>query len=1257
MRILSSGRKLFLSVITLFALTANAQKTPAQIQEMKTRILADAHVKTVEISKLRGTPTLVVFNDRTEAYSKSQAATELSTIVGARAGMDHIISEGDQPAGNGISVQSFRQYFKGIRVEHARFNALNKNDKLRMFSGTWFDIPASLSIVPRLTGAQALTQAKNAVHADVYAWEELQSLMQKTQDASIKQKLQQELNDYVPKGELVIVKDFRQHEKADMRLAYKFNIYAFQPLSRQWVYVDAITGDILLLDKIIKHVDEDNPGKPLPLSVATQVQTRYAGLRNIYVQQISGTDPNSGQTLVASNPTENYTPGSLTYALIDDTRGDGIETYDLNGVGGLPLSVAITYSLGKSFTDADNNWTLAEHKRGNLVATQPVESENDDIAWDAHWGAGVVYDYWKDKHNRLSFDGKNAKIKSFIHSGLAYDNAFWNGKVMTYGDGSYPAKSNGFRPLTSLDVCGHEIGHGICSYTSDLVYASESGAMNEGLSDIWAACIEYYANQRFGTAYKPFYIGEQIAANPALPLRRMDNPKARTDPDTYGGNYFVEPNCTPTLANDQCGVHTNSGILNKWFYLLTVGSGAGSGPDAAYAGEDDGINDLGNAYQVTGVGFDVSEQIVYLTELLLSSTATFAEAREISIQVAADMSGNPCSDLVRTVTNAWYAVGVGGAFAADCKISYGFVTQPGISVSESEAGSGCAAENEVKIPVYLPANSSGSVTVSGTAKRDVDYRLPSTTVANNSPAAAIVYLSVFVKNDGEVETDETIDFVLSLTNAGNNTVNNNFRLNIMEDDILPLLGTEAKNLLTADFNNVANGFNLPSGWREIIGKEGSGLGTGENLNHWGVWNGKLMVTGKTDNTGLVILPAGTYNDASPTTTIAHSPQLDARGLSNLDISFNFRVQGEVDPDGAEIEAWGLFDYMAVVYSFDGTTFYELTQQDGFGGFASLTAKEGRVAGKLPSFLNNKTFYLGFKWFNDTNAGGPESVQVDDVHVSGMARKLENDLNHTGSERLQAGQMVYFYSVQDGELITAVNNTSTKSFGCTQAQVSQTGNGTFVMDLGSAGKITAAEKVIRLQTEITNKVSTTVTLYFSEAQLQALETATGVTRTNFAVYQMNASDISAATGRNTTKFSATYNNIAGVGGSYNATVNNNLGSYYAIGYAASTGGGKGGGKNQKMDAGTEQPLSWKISAVYPNPVTSQAYVDITAPGAMKLQVEYLSVNGQLLQVQQHTMVTGTNRVNLNVQGFSRGAYLVRFRDDKGNMLETKPLLRQ
>src|SRR5437868_5339895 len=130
--------------------------------------------------------------------------------------------------------------------------------------------------------------------------------------------------------------------------------------------------------------------------------------------------------------------------------------------------------------------------------------------------------------------------------------------------------------------------------------------MNEALSDIWAACLEHFAMTRTGStvpynAYRPFYIGEQIGATYYSPLRRMNDPKDQNNPDTYGVTNWVNPVCAPTLVNDECGVHTNSGVLNKWFFLITAGSklgtrGVGTSP-YYFPDSDDEINDIGNTYR------------------------------------------------------------------------------------------------------------------------------------------------------------------------------------------------------------------------------------------------------------------------------------------------------------------------------------------------------------------------------------------------------------------------------------------------------------------------------------------------------------------------------------------------------------------------------------------------------------------------------------------------------------------------------------
>jgi Zn-dependent metalloprotease len=862
--------------------------------------------------------------------------------------------------------------------------------------------------------------------------------------------------------------------------------------------------------------------------------------------------------IVSSHPgSEVYVPGGLTYVLIDDTRGGGIETYDLNGVGGLPLSVAGIYAQGKSFTDVDNNWTQAEHHRspGNDGA---LEAENDDIAWDAHWGAEVVYDYWLAKHNRLSFDGNSAKIKSFIHYGPAYDNAFWNGSAMTYGDGSGPTAA-GFKALTSLDVCGHEIGHGVCSYTSDLIYQSESGAMNEAFSDIWAACIEHFAMTRAGstvpsTAYRPFYIGEQIGANYDSPLRRMDDPKDQSNPDTYGGTNWVNPVCAPTLVNDQCGVHTNSGVLNKWFFLLTAGSKLGTrGPGTAayyFPDSDDELNDLSNTYRVNGLGFDVSENITFITETLLTSSATYAEARDVSIAVAKAITGNPCDPVVESVTNAWYAVGVGAAFATPCVITFGFTFQPGFTITEDAMGTGCADGKTFYVPLLLPANSTATFSTGGTATLNADYTLPGTSISNSTPDNKQDTLSVFIKNDAIIEGSETIELSVALTNTGGNPVNTSFVITITDDDVVPAIGNDSITLINETFTG-ADGFADPPGWTEIMEiPEGTfdviNNPTPNGKNQWGIFGNQLAVTGKVFATNTA-LPGGTYNDLSESKSIVRSSLVNGSGLNTFVLHFDYTVQGEVDLTSGSTDPENLpvFDYMAIVYSMDGVNFTELNTGP-YRVFASAGPAAGTYQIALPGSLDNKQFYLGFRWYNDGNAGGPVSVTIDNLTLKGLPRKLEKDLGHEGNETVGAGQDVYIYSQNDGELIARVNNASSHNYLCTSQAIEKAGNSNFTWYSDGTNLQKACDKIVRSVVTTDNSSNAySISLYFSEAQIVALETATGLPRTSFSLHHTTAGSYSSANSTNTVSATTSYTAIAGVGGIFTATFTNGLGGSFAL----------------------------------------------------------------------------------------------------------------
>ena len=133
-------------------------------------------------------------------------------------------------------------------------------------------------------------------------------------------------------------------------------------------------------------------------------------------------------------------------------------------------------SLNVDFTDTDNLWDNKNNQK-------------DEIATDAHFGAMKTYDYYKLFHNRKSIDDKDYNLISQVHFLLNYNNATWNGKTMNYGDGD----NTNYNPFTLIDVCGHEISHGFTEFTSNLIYYSEPGALNESISDIFGVAIKNWS--------------------------------------------------------------------------------------------------------------------------------------------------------------------------------------------------------------------------------------------------------------------------------------------------------------------------------------------------------------------------------------------------------------------------------------------------------------------------------------------------------------------------------------------------------------------------------------------------------------------------------------------------------------------------------------------------------------------------------------------------------------------------------------------
>jgi Zn-dependent metalloprotease len=495
----------------------------------------------------------------------------------------------------GFTHQKFEQYYQGIKIEHATYTVHARKGAVESLSGDYEKV-GQLSTTPGLSASAALGRALASIGAKKYMWQDA------AEEAGLKQQTGNAQASYQPQGELVIVRDFRQGaETGPLVLAWKFDIYAQAPVSRAYVYVDAQTGEVVLRDAIIKHATT--------AAATATFATAYSGTRSL--------------------ATETTTGG---YRLREYTRGLGIETYN--------CKKGNSYTAATDFVDADNNWTAAEYNNANF----------DNVAGDAHFGAQATYDYWKAVHARNSYDNAGAKIKSYVHyddtpsTSAGYENAYWNGSVMTYGDGA-----STFKPLTALDVCGHEIGHAVCEKTANLTYANESGAMNEGFSDIWGASVEKYTSDNLGLTKSTWDIGEDIMRNGGA-LRSMSNPNQYGQPAYYKGRYWAATTSSPSNANDQGGVHTNSGVLNYWYYLISVGKS--------------GTNEAGNAYSVAALGLSAAAKIAFRTEsVYLTASSTYASARTASIQAATDLYGAG-STQVQAVTNAWYAVGVGAAYGS-----------------------------------------------------------------------------------------------------------------------------------------------------------------------------------------------------------------------------------------------------------------------------------------------------------------------------------------------------------------------------------------------------------------------------------------------------------------------------------------------------------------------------------------------------------------------------------------------------------------
>jgi Zn-dependent metalloprotease len=312
------------------------------------------------------------------------------------------------------------------------------------------------------------------------------------------------------------------------------------------------------------------------------------------------------------------------WELRDVARSMNYATYNLNHK---------TSGTGTIFTDTDNTWGDGT----NYVSGGSTTSANGQTAGvDAHYSIGRTFDYYRNVHGRNGIDGAGRATYNRVHYSRNYDNAFWSDSCfcMTYGDGS------AFKVLTSIDVGGHEMTHGVTARTANLTYSGESGGLNESTSDIGGTMVEFYARggsgSTIGNTGGNWLIGEQLSSTP---LRYMYKPsKDGRSPDAWSSSV------------GGLDVHYSSGPHNRMFYFLSQGSSSVSTSDFYSSYLPGGM---------TGIGNDAAARIGYRALSVYETSGTnYAGARTAYLNAAADLYGTASAEYA-AVQNAFAAINVG----------------------------------------------------------------------------------------------------------------------------------------------------------------------------------------------------------------------------------------------------------------------------------------------------------------------------------------------------------------------------------------------------------------------------------------------------------------------------------------------------------------------------------------------------------------------------------------------------------------------
>jgi Zn-dependent metalloprotease len=485
----------------------------------------------------------------------------------------------------GYTHIKYQQYYGDYLVEGAQFIEHSDNGKVEFINGKVGEITPDHFSDGRLSKEQAWNRLQDSLRLDTH------TLAYQIQEHEDQLKLDTDNPDatYHPTANaelLLALKNWRgltyliPAEK--YALAWKFKVLSLSPYYYKAYYVDATTGDVIR-DNNLTHEN-------------TTASIWYHG------DQLLDTDwrgfPHNNHRLLAQDNTRNF-----------ETKYAG-RAYDVVGD-------EVNWNLIKSIKNNNSYWGTNEHD-----------------ATAAHWFVQRSWDYFKNEHQRIGVNGYGSKLR-VIPDATTGNAKYWppaNGNNSRYIElGSY----NGAEFGRAIDVVAHEFAHGVIESTADLQSSAESGALSESFADIFGYLVEYYAEGASAT----LSIGDDL---PGLPSRSLDDPKSDGyhpnqncngnlpgQPDTYMGTYW-----SMCGTYDDGGIHTNSGVQNKWFSLLVQGG--------------TGINDNNHSYYISPITTEHVGKIVYYTvRNLLDNSSQYVDSRARTILAAKTIYGSALQNISR----------------------------------------------------------------------------------------------------------------------------------------------------------------------------------------------------------------------------------------------------------------------------------------------------------------------------------------------------------------------------------------------------------------------------------------------------------------------------------------------------------------------------------------------------------------------------------------------------------------------------------